>query len=424
MLFKVGKRASRSVQGIVAVAVVGLCIPAPAAADIVLDWNTTMTTLLQGVPFPAARIAAITQLAVFEAVNAITHEYEPYLPAGTIAAPADASLEAAVATAAHDVLKQYVPASAELLDATLAASLAAIPDGPAKAAGITVGQAAAAAMIARRASDGSQIPQFYTPTSTAAGQWRPTPSCAGTLGRGAFYHWRNVTPFGVSDITAFRLEPPPLMEDGKYVHDFDEVASIGRSDSVLRPYDRSVIAQYYATTSPVTWANSAARQIASAQGRLLGENARALALLNMAISDGAVASFDTKYFYTTWRPETAIHNADIDPSPRTAQDLSYTPFIVAPCFPGYPSGHATLSSSAREVLERLYGPTGHHITLTNPSMPGVVLDYSDFKRICEDIDDARVYGGIHFRFDQEGGARQGRSLGAEIVKRNLRPIQP
>ena len=405
---------------------VALCLlfvlaPLIARADVVLDWNVKMFETLSGQsPFATARYAAITQLAVFEAVNAITKSYEPYL--GTIEAPEGASAEAAAAAAAHTVLKNYFPMQATALDDALAASLSAIPDGDAKQDGIDTGVAAALAMIALRANDGAAIPKFYVPTSTAAGQWQRTPSCP--AGGGTNFHWRDVTPFGVPNVSAFRLGPPPGLARGEYAKDFAEVAQVGGMGSAFRPQDREDIARFYAAYSPVSWVNSVARQIAIAESHALADNARALALLNMAVSDAAVTVFDTKYHYTFWRPETAIKNADVDGNDKTGQDLGYMPLIGAPCFPSYPSAHGTLSSAGQEVLERVYGPSGHDITFTIPSLPEVTLHYTTIKRIVEDISDARVYGGIHFRFDQDGGEHQGKEVGKYVFKHNLGPVHP
>ena len=147
----------------------------------------------------------------------------------------------------------------------------------------------------------------------------------------------------------------------------------------------------------------------SEQWRSLSENARALALVNMAISDSFVASFLNKYHYNFWRPETAIHAGDTDGNPKTDPDPGWVPFIATPCFPSYPSNHGSGSGGAAEVLRRLYGEGGHSITLTNPAMPDIVLQYTTFKQITDDISDARVYGGIHFRTDQVAGERLGQS---------------
>jgi len=212
-----------------------------ARADVVLDWNVIMVSTIGGQnPFAQARFAAITQIAVFEAVNAITGQYDPYL--GTIAAPPGASAEAAAVAAAHDVLKNYFPASAASLDAARANSLAAIPNGQAKGDGIVVGEAAAAAMIADRANDGSAPPQFYTPLSANPGEWQPTPPLCTAVG-GILLHWRNVTPFGIQSSDQFRSASPPALSSGKYTRDYNEVKEVGALSSVARPQDRTDVAR-------------------------------------------------------------------------------------------------------------------------------------------------------------------------------------
>jgi hypothetical protein len=385
----------------------------PAAApssDPVLEWNSIMvnTTATQN-PFFQARFAAITQLAVFEAVNAIDRDFDPYL--GTIVAPRGASRDAAAVAAAHAVLKNYFPGNASALDAALDASLARIPDGPAKQDGIAVGEAAAAALIALRTGDGSAPPEFYVPTSSAPGQWLPTPSCSPA--GGILLQWRNLRPFAIESTHQFRSAPPPELTSGRYARDYDEVMSVGSIDSAFRPQDRADVARFYAATAPVPVWNSAAAQVAVEQGRSLSENARALALMNMAISDAAASVFDTKYFYDRWRPETAIH---------AAGNTAWMPYIVAPCFPSYSSAHASLSGAARKVLEQLYGQHHHFIVLSNPAVAGVILQYDTFDEITHDIDDARVYGGIHFRFDQEAGEKLGRQVGAYVYRHMLRRV--
>lgn len=396
-----------------------------ARADVVLDWNAIAldTAIQNGAnPFAQARYGAIVQLAVFEAVNSITGNYKPYL--GTIVAPAGASPDAAAAQAAHDVLVKYFPASQPTLDSQLAASLALIPDGQAKLDGIATGQAAAAAMIALRASDGSAPPKFYTPGPPVPGAWQATPSCPVMNGVavGAFFHWQNVTPFGIPDAHAYLLSPPPALTSNRYAKVYNEVKEVGSLNSTDRPVDRANVATFYASSSPVYVFDLAARQVAQERYHSLSENARALALINMAISDSLVASFYNKYYYVFWRPETAIHAGDSDGNPKTAGDPTFAPFIVTPCFPSYPSNHGSGSNGAAEVMRRLYGEAGHMITISNPAVPGIVLQYTRFNQITNDISDARVYGGIHFRTDQDAGARLGRAIGAAVYKNNLRPV--
>lgn len=390
--------------------------PAIARADVVLDWNVIMQATVSGQPpFPQARFAAITHLAVFEAVNAVTGDYKPYL--GTVSGSGGASPEAAAVAAAHTVLKTYFPATAASLDAARAISLATIADGPAKSAGIAVGEAAAMAVIAARANDNSGTPEFYVPASSGPGQWRVTPGC--TAAGGAFLHWRNVTPFGIRSADQFGMDAPPALTSVKYARDYNEVRQVGGLNSPDRPQDRADVARFYASTSPVAVFNPVARQLSTSEGHSISKNARALALLNMAISDAAVATFDRKYQNNTWRPETAIRMGDTDGNPMTEPDPSFVPFIVAPCFPAFPSAHATLSNAAREVLERIYTSRLRSFTLSNPAVPGVALKYSNLKQITDDVDDARVYGGIHLRFEQEAGADLGRRVGQFVYKNNL-----
>jgi hypothetical protein len=385
-----------------------VCNAAVSSTDPVLEWNSIMvnTTATQN-PFLQARFAAITQLAVFEAVNAIDRDFEPYL--GTITAPSGASADAAAVAAAHAVLSNYFPGDASTLNAAYAASLARIPNGSAKQEGIEVGEAAAAALIALRTSDGSAPPQFYSPTSSTPGAWQPTPSCPPT--GGVLLQWRNLRPFAIERADQFRSAPPPSLTSQRYARSYNEVMRVGGIDSAFRPQDRADVALFYAATTPVEVWNSAAAQIAIEQGHSMAENARTLALVDVAIADASAAVFDTKYSYDFWRPETAIH---------ASGDTTWQPYIVTPCFPGYGSAHASLSNAAREVLERLYGSRHHFITLSNPAVAGVILQYETFEQITHDINDARVYGGIHFRFDQETGSVQGRQLGAYVHQHILR----
>jgi len=384
-------------------------------ADAVTDWNAIMqTTVASTNAVVQNRSAAIAQLAVFEAVNAIVGEYEPYL--GILDASPLASPDAAAIAAAHRVLVTLHPGSTMALDTKRALSLAAILDGPAKEAGIAVGEAAAAAMLMLRANDGANAVVPYTP-GTEPGDWQRTPP---GLAPALLPGWGLVTPFGLEEGSQFRLPPPPAIHTGKYATDYNEVRLLGRIDSPFRPQDRTDVARFYAVTSPMLTWNPVASQASAAQGKTLSENARIFALLNMALCDGSIATFDTKYHYNFWRPVTAIRAGDTDGNAKTDPDGNWSSLIVAPPFPSYPSAHATLSNAARVVLERILGKGGHAITLTHPSLPGLFLNYAEFAEITDDIDDARIFGGIHFRFDQEAGSRQGRQVGKYILRNYLR----
>jgi hypothetical protein len=394
---------------------------AAASTDVVLTWNEIMVESLAGQnPFAAGRLAAITQVAVFEAINSITREYESY--AGGVPAPGGASAEAAGIAAAHAALVHYLPALSTALNAHRQVSLDGIPDGPSKTDGVVVGEAAAAAIIALRAADGAAPPQFHIPPSSDPGEWQPTPAC--TTAGGALLHWRNVTPFGVESSAQFRSNSPPTLDSGKYTKHFNEVKTVGSKTSAARPGDRAAVAQFYNVVLAVgTW-NPVARQLAAAQGTSLSENARAFALLNVAIHDALVTVMETKYHYRLWRPETAVRGASADGNPRTVEDPTYEPFIPTPCFPTYPSAHASTANAAARIIQKIWGPAGHAITLTTPQLPGIVLQYWRIDQITADIDDARVYGGIHFRFDQDAGAYQGRRIGTYLLRTIMRPVRP
>ena len=428
------------------VAAIGLlCLtPCVAGADVVLQWNAiavrTLTTQSPPLtPFAQSRFAAIVQLAVFEAVNATTGEYEGYLgspvapTAAPIVAPLGASGEAAAIVAAHDVLVNYFAGSAATLDAERDASLATIPDGPAKTNGIATGAAAAAALIAERVGDGASPLVFYLPPSPLSpGEWNITPGCpadaSGNPLGGILFNWPNVRPFGVvvpqsghwSD--DFRPGPPPALTSNRYAKDYDEVKRVGSATSTERPDDRATVVRFYAALSPTFLFNTVARQLAEGRPHSLAKNARILALLNMATADSLVASFTIKYHDLFWRPVTAIRAGDTDDNRKTEADTAFSPFITTPCFPSYPSNHASGSNAAIEILRRTYGSAGHAITLsaTIPVLGPVTREYTQLQQIAHDIDDARVYGGIHFRFDQRAGARLGRGVATFVLKNNLR----
>ena len=394
-----------------------LCSVSVARADVVTDWNLLMQQTVAVAPSNPnlqTRWGAITQLAVFEAVNSIKGDYVPYL--GTIVAPPGASVEAAVIVAAHNSLVGLRPGSAATLTPIRDAQLLAIPNSQAKLDGIAVGEAAAAAMLALRAGDPSGTSPPY-PGGSEPGEWRPAaPGFAPALLPG----WGSMPPFGIESGSQFRLQAPPHLQSEKYANDLNEVKLLGRIDSPFRPQDRTDVARFYAAASPVQVWNSAARQASQAQGKSVSQNARDFALLAMAMVDASIAMWDTKYTYGFWRPQHAIQLADTDGNDLTEADPTWMPLITTPAHPSYASGHASVSGSAKAVMEDAYGKDGFAVTLTHPTLPSIVLNYSAWDQITDDIDDARIYGGIHYRFDQEKGAHLGMQVGKYIVKNHLK----
>jgi len=393
-----------------------LCVPL-VHADAVTDWNGVMTDVIADEPNPAAgaRTAVIAQVAVFEAVNSITGDYEPYRR--RIEAPEGASAGAAAIAAAHAVLVRLHPDKASQLNAQREKSLATIPEGPGKVDGIAVGVAAADELLALRARDGFDVEPTYTP-GMQPGDYKPTPpdfTPAFMPGLG------EVNTFVIRDGRQFRAPPPPDLRSKNYVRDFEEVKRVGEAHSAQRSGHHTEIARFYAATDVDRIYYPAARQVSAAQGRTLSENARLFALLSMAIWDGIVACFETKYHFVLWRPVTAIQEAQTDGNPRTQPDSKWEPLVFTPPFPTYPSGHASFGAAARTILEDEFGAGGHDITLMNSAIPEVVLRYSTFAQITDDIDEARIFGGVHYRFDQEQGARLGRRVGEYVLRHALRP---
>jgi hypothetical protein len=392
----------------------------PPRPNVVLEWNRIVMSAISGqTGVDQVRTATIAHLAIFEAVNAVTGDFTPYLET-TVPSP-HASIEAAAITAAHHVLVRYVSGQKEPLEVERDRALKDIPDGPAKRLGVSLGERVAEDIALQREHDGSESPELYDPKHTAPGQWQLTPGCS-TNG-GLFFHWRKVKPFGIRSSDQFRTGPPPRLAGRRFAQDFDEVKRVGSADSDSRPPDRTDVARFYAAVQSQHVWNPIARQIASARRLSITESARLFALLNMAMNDALIAVMDSKYHYTFWRPETAIRAGDTDDNPATDPDAGFEPFIVTPCHPSYPSAHASSSYAARAVFERLYGDGRHVVRLSTPSLPNIELRYTRLEQVTRDIDDARIYGGIHFRFDQEEGRRQGRRVGEYVVARTLRRVK-
>ena len=284
-----------------------LLTPAIATADVVLDWNRIMVSM-SPVRTRSLRLGSERSpnwRCSRRSMPARTNTSRISPPARAYAA----SAEAAAVAAAHGVLKNYFPAAADALDTARAQSLAAIPDGRPKRDGIAVGEAAAAAMILARANDGAAPPETFLPATADPGIWQPTPPA---FGPGTLLHWRNLTLFGLASSDQYRSEPPPALTSRRYTKDYREVMAVGSVDSSNRPQDRTDVARFFAAASATYAWNTAVQQVSAAVGLSVSQNARAFALVNMAISDALVASMETKYHYLFWRPVTAIRAGHLD----------------------------------------------------------------------------------------------------------------
>jgi len=396
---------------------------APAAADVVTDWNTILIDAVRTDrtnPPVATRRSAMVHTAIYDAVVGIVGGFEPYHV--TDPAPGGASPEAAAAAAAHRVLVDAFPAQAATFDASLAASLAAIPDGQAKDDGIAWGEQVADQILALRAGDGSDVPvPFDTPLG--AGWWVPTPPA---FAAPLVPQWPYVTPWTMNRGSQFREPAPPPPTSAEYTVNYLEVLRLGDVDSALRTADQSEIALFWndgpgTNTPPGHW-QDIARALGQAEGNSLLENARMFALVTMAQADAAIVSWDNKYFWDNWRPYTGIHEADTDGNPNTHPDPNWASFITTPPFPTFTSGHSTFSGGSSRVLAHFFGTDDLAFSAGSDGLPGVTRAYTSLSQAAEEAGQSRIYGGIHWQYDNEGGLRSGRALADHVFFNFLRPV--
>ncbi len=419
--------------------------------DVLLDWNaaaldvireTTVESssvpglLVKPPPPLVARNLAMIHIAMFDAINAIDRTYVSYAfdGSGFSSTINGASLIAAAASAAHRVASELYskPHDLEVWDKTLSESLKHVPEGTSKTNGIAVGRAAADAILAMRADDGASGPANYTPDNLA-GRWRPTlPEFAAAV----LPQWPEVTPFAMTSGQQFRPAPPPELSSTEYAVALDEVMRLGSRTSTQRTIDQTGIASFWAdgggtATPPGHW-NQIAADIALQHNNSTVANARMFALLNIALADAAIASWDAKYAYELWRPITAIRTAGEDGNPETSADPNWVPLLVTPAFPTYTSGHSTFSGAAAAVLGRLFGNEISFSTYADRGIGGAwpppedvsllaKRSFGSFAAAAQEAGMSRIYAGIHFQFDNTSGLNAGQQIGELVANQLARP---
>jgi len=393
-----------------------ISLPGPVRADVVTDWNLTTLQAAAGLnPQRQQRVAAMVHAAVHDAVNSVTPRYEAY--AVQVSASGEASIEAAAVQAAYGVLIRLLPGKAALLDGARAASLSQIPDGPVKEEGLAVGEAVAGQIVALRSTDGSAVDGTYT-FGSGPGEYQRTPP---TFGNPAVPAWPLVRPFVLRRGDQFRTEGPPSLDSDEWAADFNETKRLGRVDSAERTAEQTEIALCGAEGSLPMW-NRVARSVSAQRGTGLVEKARLFALLNLAMVDATIACWDSKYTYRFWRPVTAIPLADTDGNDATEADPAWTPLRPTPLHPEYPSAHACVSNAAAEVLTSFFGGDTAFSMATSTCPAGVVRSYDSFQALADEIGDARIYIGFHFRTSVRHGANLGRQVGHWTFHRFLQPL--
>ena len=443
---------------LISLGLLSLCAaPGAARADAITDWNANAAAAAVaacivpgGNPLHESRLYAMLHLATHDAVNAIQRRSRPY--AYDAIARAGTSAEAAVAAAARHVLvsqiaiagvaPECVTAGTARAEADYASAIGAIADGAAKTRGIALGQAAAAAVIARRVNDGSTAPLVDPkfPQGTAPGQWRFTP---GSPPIAFAADWGQVKPFVLRGAAQFRPGPPlvvscdsgyPQRGNGcrEYAAGLEEVRRLG-SDGISAPSERSAeqteIALFWMESSPTAW-NRIARSVSAAQRLDLSQNARLFGLLNAALADGYVASWATKYHYRFWRPVTAVREAANDGNPGTTGNPAWMSLRPTPPVPDHESAHAVQGAAAAQVMKRVFGRDNIAFGACSLSLPAgsncgdakpVRRSFRGFEQAADENGDSRIYIGFHFRDAVEKGLRHGQQIGQWTVDHSLEP---
>jgi hypothetical protein len=414
---------------IVPAALAALVWPAAARGDAVTDWNIQANATINSTG-PSAHAAvvslAIVHGAMYDAVNAIAGGYQAYLP--TPAADPTYSQDAAAATAAFHVLTALVPGQAGALQARYDQSLAAIPDGPAKAGGIEVGEAAAGAMLAARANDGRNGP-FTFVFGTDPGVWRKSPPAFGVDPA----PWvGNVTPFLIPSAEKVRTEGPDALTSEAYAKDFNEVKAIGSLTSTTRTADQTMAAIFWQAQPGVLY-GGVMRALSARYGLGTAENARLFAMVSLAAADGAIGCWNDKYYWNFWRPVDAIHEAASDGNPATEADPSWKPLfdpatatappLSTPGFPDHPSGHGCVSGAALHAMQEFFGTDKIAFDIVSPRFPTQPRHFARFSHALKEVIDARVWGGIHFRAADVQGAVIGKKVAHWARKHHFRPVE-
>jgi hypothetical protein len=393
-----------------AVALVALATqPAGRAhADTVTDWNVVAINATAVPPnsILQSRVLAIVHGAIYDAVRAPKRAaYAVDLPA-----PAGASVDAAIAAAAHGVLVRLAPAQRPTLDAALTTSLAKIPDGQGKTDGVALGATIAERSVALRSTDKSDAKVTFTPRP-GPGLYQLTPP----FGPAILPHWGGVTPFVLRSRQGLEFPGPPPITSPEFARDFDEIKSVGSRNSTTRTADQTAAAIFWTIQTGVPW-HAAARAASAAKKLSVAENARLFALLSMATADSQIVGFAEKYARPHWRPVTAIRAAAELNIPGLKGDPTWEPLLVTPPQPDYPSAHAIFSGAAEVVLRAFFGSDEVDVSVTYPGPFGVTRTYRSFSAMTEEVDNARVWGGIHFRTADRDGSAMGRKIGAAVVR--------
>jgi hypothetical protein len=387
--------------------------------DQVIQWNQELQAVLvapgaQPASIHPTRTMAITQIAVYDAVNGIVGGGAPVLV--DLHGPRSASPDAAAAAAARTALDALLPSQQSAIDSFFQSSLAQIGSGEHVDRGIRFGDEVANAVLAARANDGATAtPPVFTP-GTGPGEYQLTPPALAPAG---FTQTQHVTPFVLQSASQFRPAAPPALTSAQYAADFNEVHSLGQKTSTTRTADQTAIGRFWGAAPVwVVW-NQVADQAGVSFGNSLEQNARALALLDTTLADGAIALYDAKYAYHRWRPITAITATD-QGNTNTTADPGWLPLANTANDPSYPGAHAEFSQAAATVLQDFYGTDAFSFSLTNATV-GITRTFDSFSQASDEAFASRIFAGQHFRFDENTGQALGGQVADFVVDNALGP---
>jgi PAP2 superfamily len=397
------------------IAVSLLALVHPAHADVIVDWNQWTIDFIVShkmPPPPAERLLAMTHAAMFDAVNSIEHKYRPYLT--ELPASATASKEAAAAAAAGTVLAGANPAARAEWDAARAAYLAAIPDSDAKTEGVKLGEAVAVKMLAARADDGANAPDVYRPRTTP-GVYVPTVTPLAA-------HWPGVKPFALTSASQFRPPAPIPLDSAEWAVNYNEIKELGGSVSTKRSARQTEDARFWLAVDGRVYYPLISTLAAEKELNLV-DCARLFALTAIARADGLIAVFDAKYHYEFWRPVTAIRNGDIDGNPATERDAAWQPFDTTPMHPEYPCAHCIESAAVAGVVQNVFGTADvPEVSIASPTAPGVIHHWTNVHVFADEVAQARIWAGFHYRFSTRVGQDMGYKISDYVVKNFMQPV--
>jgi hypothetical protein len=392
-----------------------------AAGDpsVISDWNQlAVTTLVADTTKQGPETIlymGFVQAAVYDAVVGVEGRYAPYRFHAH--APRGTSAQAAAVAAAHKVLVTYVPSAQANLDAAYAASLAKLPDGEAKTRGIAFGTRAADNLIRLRAHDGRNAPILFNQPSVP-GVWRPTPPAFATM----VTPWMGfVTPLLVRSATQFAPPAPPKLTSARYTRDFNEVKAFGSATSTVRTPAQTDTALFF-SSNPLVMFNAALRDQVTLRHLDMVDAARMFAAVDMSIADAIISVWHAKYVDGTWRPITAINLADTDNNPATDPDPSWVPLFPTPAYPEYPSGYTAFVASASRGLGNVFDTRHLQLTLISTGSP-LPRQYDSGRVLRQDVVNARMWLGIHFRFGDTAARDMGVRLADWTLDHYFQPVE-